>query len=143
MASGKGGKKSSRPLRPKPQVNQPAPITHAPVDNDLSIMPAPSPAMFVQPLTRSKSQPRLYKSSAIRLTVLPFLLTYGVVLPTLGFLWFWTEDDSPFRAAGIVLPLGLIGFGLVLLGTGILNVMHFRKVRYFSAEGEAGSAGAT
>ena len=56
--------------------------------------------------------------------MVPILLTLGVLLPTLGTLWFFTSEDSPFRALSIAVPISLIAGGTLVLVLGILNVMH-------------------
>ena len=109
---------------------EPAPMSD---EDDAVAVPAPTPDVFNRttsgaavPLRPNQAGTR--RSLSMRRTVVPILLTNGVMLPVLGALWFATEDDSPFRIPGIALPISLIGVGLVLLALGIANALALRHL---------------
>jgi hypothetical protein len=95
-------------------------------DDDAVIVPAPSVDAFIpkpaSPTLRTAAPPSLF----LRRTLIPILLTAGVMLPVLGGLWFTTEIDSPFRDAGIWVPCTLIIVGIALLALGLLNAIHVK-----------------
>jgi hypothetical protein len=62
----------------------------------------------------------------LRRTLIPIMLTAGVMLPALGGLWFTTDTTSPFRRSGEWVPFTLIGVGVLLLAVGLANAFHVR-----------------
>jgi hypothetical protein len=96
-------------------------------EDDSVAVPAPTHDVFTKP--RSSSYSRRARHSLFgRRTVVPILLTNGVLLPVLGGLWFLTEEDSPFRIPGIALPIALIVVGLLLLTLGLANALALRHL---------------
>jgi hypothetical protein len=64
----------------------------------------------------------------LRRTLIPIMLTAGLMLPTLGALWFMTDTTSPFRRVGDWVPFVLIGAGVMLLLLGLVNALHVRHL---------------
>jgi uncharacterized membrane protein YidH (DUF202 family) len=69
---------------------------------------------------------RVLQSMYLRRTLIPIMLTAGVMLPTLGGLWFTTDTTSAFRGTGEWVPFTLIGVGVLLLVLGLVNAFHVR-----------------
>ncbi|HEY7087512.1 MAG TPA: hypothetical protein VH518_05440 [Tepidisphaeraceae bacterium] len=131
-----------RPVPPPPQVHRrpvipiigsagahvldeaPTPLIE---DDDIVIVPAPTPDVFL-PRQRPAPPPRasLLASMRLRRTLIPILLTSGVMLPTLGILWFMTDEESPFRRVGMGVPVTLIVVGAVLLLLGLVNAFQVK-----------------
>jgi len=63
-----------------------------------------------------------------RQTIVPILLTTGVMFPVLAGLWCLTDVDSPFRKVGIWAPITLLSIGLVTLVLGFLNALQLREM---------------
>src|SRR5262245_41296130 len=99
------------------------------VDDDAVIAPAPTPDVFL-PKHRPAPPPRspLLRSMFLRRTLIPIMLTAGIMFPTLGLLWFTTDTTSPFRRAGDWVPFTLIGAGMVLLLLGLVNALHVKHL---------------
>jgi hypothetical protein len=108
---------------------EPLPIAD---DDDAVEVPAPTPDVFTRPKTTTYPARRDMAPTAQsiwgRRTVVPILITNGVMLPTLGGLWFLTDEDSPFRIPGIALPIALIAVGIILLALGLANAMALRHL---------------
>jgi len=103
----------------------------AAVSPEDDLVPVPPPAADVF-LPRSPA-PRPFSGSRLRWlelkrTLIPVLLSGGVMLAVLGCLWFMTEPDSPFRDSGIWLPWTLLGTGLGLFVVGLLNALQVRHL---------------
>ncbi|HWP41156.1 MAG TPA: hypothetical protein VNL70_09540 [Tepidisphaeraceae bacterium] len=104
-------------------------------EDDLVPVPPPSTEMFLPkpPASGASARSAVRRIELIR-TLIPILLTGGVMLAVLGGLWFTTEPDSPFRNSGIWLPWTLIGTGLVLFVVGLLNALHVRHLMQQQAD---------
>ncbi len=114
-----------QPPQPEPAPEQAMQIID---DDDSVIVPAPSPDVFLHkaPAPRPAHGPVL-QSLQLRRTLIPILLTNGVMLPVLGAAWFALGEDSRFRVVGPAVPITLIVVGVVLLGLGLLNVLQVRS----------------
>lgn len=124
----------SRPTLPEaistPPRNDPSDsFATSNVNDDLVMIPAPSPEQLAKPRATATHPKRPGHSHGLRRTIIPILLTYGVFLPVLGILWFTLDDSSPFRRLGPGLAIGLIGFGAILLLGGLLNVLHIKHLQ--------------
>jgi hypothetical protein len=107
-----------------------APVTD---EDDAVAVPAPTADVFQRSSTgaavpRRPNQAGTRRSLSMRRTVVPILLTNGLMLQVLGAMWFATDDDSPFRIPGIALPISLIAIGVVLLALGIANALALRHL---------------
>ena len=101
------------------------------VNADRVIMPAVTPDYLLakhRAAAARTAPPPMHQSLRVRRTIVPILLTLGLLLPLLGALWFLTDDDSPFRALNIAVPISLIAVGVILFILAILNIVHLAHV---------------
>lgn len=120
--------KPARVARPEapPLVVNDQPINQPLLEDDFVMMPAPDPSAFVS-TARFKRPATPSKSLFARRTIVPLLLTHGLLLLTLGGLWFLTDEDSIYRPLGAGTALAMIAGGAILLALGILNVLHLQR----------------
>lgn len=98
-------------------------------DDDSVIVPAPSPQALLPGTARRWTQDRnALRSLFFRRTMIPILLTCGLMLPSLGILWFMADVDSVVRRSGLWLPLTLIAMGAILLLLGVINMAQVRHL---------------
>lgn len=123
----------SRPAMPQlssADPAQPGAAAEGPLleDDDAVIVPAPSPDVFLRkhPVSAPQRHAPLMGSLALRRTLIPILLTAGLILPTLATLWFTTEEESPFRRPGVGLPITFVIVGVLLLGTAVVNMLQVK-----------------
>ena len=122
------------PHRPRP-ARPVAPPTPAPAqapqraDDDTAIVPPPDSSVFAAGY-RTRAAARLRHSGIfVRQTMIPILLTCGVMLPMLAALWFRLDDDSALRlGAGRWLPITLTCVGAVMLVLAVLNMLQVRHL---------------
>jgi hypothetical protein len=123
----------SRPVIPTTRKGAPIPneptLVPTPLvdDDDAVIVPAPTPDVFLpkhHPAPPARA--RLLASLALRRTLIPILLTSGLMLPALGIMWFMTGEESPFRKPGLGMPVTLITVGVVLLILGLVNALYVK-----------------
>src|SRR4051812_15209371 len=71
--------------------------THVNASEDLVAIAAPGPEAFLPKRNPSKvvAEQMRMKSLAYRRTIVPVLLTLGVLLPVLCLLWHQVDEDSP------------------------------------------------
>jgi hypothetical protein len=76
---------------------------------------------------RAPRQP-FYAGLFFRQTLIPILLTTGVLFSGLGVAWFLISPDSVFKSPpmGVWLPITLVSMGLGLLAFGVMNVLHVK-----------------
>lgn len=124
---------ASPPRRLRPAVPVIAQPTHSEPSYTTSVPAAPDDDIIPMPLDALPSQRRatsapvrkpVPQSLNFRRTLVPILLTLGVLLPALGGFWFFTDDDSPFKLLHIAVPVGLIFLGALMFVLGIFNAMH-------------------
>jgi len=92
------------------------------------ISPINIPAASASSAARRKGRSRqaILASLFVRRTLIPILLTLGVLLPVLGAVWFVVPAESPFKAVGQELPWAMLLIGPVFLVVGILNMLQVR-----------------
>jgi len=121
----------TRPLAPSRSA-RPADLTspeQSDADDDAVIVPAPTPDMFLPKRPApAPARPSLLQSMFLRRTLIPIMLTAGLMLITLGALWFMTDTTSPFRRPGEWVPFVLIAAGVMLLLLGLVNALHVRHL---------------
>src|SRR5262245_3163132 len=104
----------TRPLAPSRSARAADSISieQSDADDDAVIVPAPTPDVFLpRHPAPAPARPSVLQSMFLRRTLVPIMLTAGLMLPTLGALWFMTDTTSPFRRAGEWVPFVLIGAG--------------------------------
>jgi hypothetical protein len=95
-------------------------------DDDMMAAPAPDASVFApRRSTRDLVAERRLRN---RRTLIPILLTCGVLMPAVGALKWLRGAESPFSAWPVWAPLALIGFGIVLLSLSIANMMQVRQL---------------
>jgi len=98
----------------------------AAADDDMMAAPAPDASVFApRRSTRDLIAERRIHS---RRTLIPILLTCGVLMPAVGALKWLRGPDSPFAAWPIWAPLVLGGCGVVLLLLAMANMMQVRQL---------------
>jgi hypothetical protein len=98
----------------------------APADDDATVAPAPDlsalayrPRAYRPPLARAARRD-------VKQTMIPILLTTGVLLITFGVLKFFMGPDSPYAGLPIWLSAIAFGTGLLLLGAAVLTMLQVK-----------------
>ena len=111
---------------PDPLVPETPPAVEA---DDQMNAPAPTLETFVKkPHRPSGKSKMLDRSIETRRTLIPILLTMGVMLPVVGSLKWFTSAESPFAAWHPAAAGALILTGIVLLFFAILNMSQVQKM---------------
>lgn len=76
---------------------------------------------------RARQRQALLDSLFVRRTLIPILLTLGLLMPALGSAWFLLPPESPFKQSGSELPLAMLVIGPVFLVVAILNILQVRS----------------
>jgi hypothetical protein len=100
--------------------------TNAAAPADLASIGATSPATS-SARRRARQRQALLDSLSVRRTLIPILLTLGLLMPALGGAWFLLPAESPFKQSGSELPLAMLGIGPVFLVVAILNMLQVRS----------------
>jgi hypothetical protein len=87
-------------------------------------IPAPSSTSAAR--RRGRTREAILASLFVRRTLIPIMLTLGILLPVLGAAWFVMPVESPFKAVGQELPWAMLLIGPVFLVVGILNMLQVR-----------------
>jgi len=126
---GAGSKPRTRPARPElSHVEQQNPLRGAAgIDDDRVNVPPPTMDQFVKRKRSQRVANPKQTSLRHRQTMVPILLTTGVMFPVLAGLWCLTDVDSPFRKVGAWAPLILLTVGLVTLLLGLLNAFQLKE----------------
>jgi hypothetical protein len=102
------------------------------VDDDAVDMPAPPPEVFAPRAGRGAQAARrdpLRRAIHWRRTLIPVLLTLGLLMPALGGAWFvLVPDDSIFKLFRRTIPTVLLAVGPVLLILAIVNMIQVRAM---------------
>ena len=95
-------------------------------DDDAVIVPAPEPEVFAPHAPKVPTGPGGIRSLAFRRTVIPILLTCGVLLIGIGSLRWLGGPDSIFVDMSIPLSAALCGCGFFLLLVAVLNMLQVK-----------------
>ena len=95
-------------------------------DDDAVIVPAPEPEVFAPHAPKAPAGAGGIRSLAFRRTVIPILLTCGVLLIGIGSLRWVAGPDSVFAETSIPLSAALCGTGCFLLLVAMLNMLQVR-----------------
>ncbi len=108
-------------------------------DDDAVIVPAPEPGVFAPhaPSPRVASGPGGIRSLAFRRTVIPILLTCGVLLIGIGSLRWLGGPESIFADMSIPLSATLCGCGFFLLLVAVLNMLQVKGELDAAARGQS------
>lgn len=113
----------SRPAAPPIRPAMPNLTPPAPVRDQTADVPATASS---HSSARRNAPPPLYRRLSFRQTLIPILLTLGVLLPVLGMLPFVVSADSPLAAVQSGVAATFIVIGLAMLGLAIVNVIQVR-----------------
>lgn len=105
-----------------------APVARAAsqVDDDASVAPAPTPAQLGR--IHSGAPSALQSSLRMKRTLIPILLTLGVMLPVTGSLKWLAPRDSAFAAWSSGLAVAILVVGLCLLVAAVANMMQVKHM---------------
>jgi NADH:ubiquinone oxidoreductase subunit K len=108
---------------------EPEPEPEAIIDDDEdTIAAAPDASAFAPRAHVAKPvHTAIYANLFFRRTIIPIMLTCGVMLPAIG-LWSMLDHNAPLAAIGTTVEIFLIVTGAVLLGLGILNAFHVKRI---------------
>src|SRR4051794_5253929 len=94
--------------------------------DDMMAAPAPDASVFApRRSTRDLVAERRIHS---RRTLIPILLTCGLLMPAVGALKWLRGPEAPFATWPIWAPLVLVGCGIVLLLLAVANMMQVRQL---------------
>jgi hypothetical protein len=97
-----------------------------PEEDEVLSTPPPNPRVFApKRSTRALVEDRALEA---RRTVIPILLTCGVLLPVVGSLKWLAGDESPFGAWSVWVPIVLGVLGLAILALAVLNMLQVREM---------------
>jgi hypothetical protein len=95
-------------------------------DNDTLNVPAPPPEAFAPRPPRPRPQRELVsRTVGFKQTLIPILLTQGVLLPGIGAYLFSLGDESPL-VGHIWIPLSLLVIGFILLLFAALTMLQVK-----------------
>src|SRR5579884_4119663 len=110
------------PIRPQMPVEAP------PVDEDDAVIVPPPPASAFLPYRTPAVAGKRTGSLTLRRTVIPILLTCGVILLVLGTMPFFLSTDNPLSALPRWISLALWGTGLFLLALAVVNMLAVKQM---------------
>ncbi len=99
-------------------------------DGDAVIVPAPPPSVFAakpKPATPHAHRAAVLHTLGFKRTMVPILLTGGVLLPLFGALKFLRGDNSPFSGLPTWVMVLLLIAGAILLAFGVMNMLQIRQ----------------
>lgn len=109
---------ASAPTASIESASEPAP---APPD------PQAAPSAPRQSAAQLIARRQLLRRLNLRRTLIPVLLTFGVLFPVFGILQFLIDPDSPLSAHHAMwMPLSLFTFGAVMLALAVMNILYVR-----------------
>jgi hypothetical protein len=118
---------------PTPVVDEVPDTIPEMVEDEETIAAAPDASAFARREIRKPAHTPVYASLFFRRTMIPIMLTCGVMLPAIG-LWSMIDHNAPLAAVGTGVEVMLIVIGTVLLALGILNAFHVKHVLGMSAK---------
>lgn len=98
-------------------------------EDDVVIVPAPSPEVLAarpapRPVVR---QQHLVQRLEFKRTLIPILLTLGVICPFVGLMGYFVKATSPYaRLAEVWFSIPFTLTGLVMLGLGVMTMLQVR-----------------
>ena len=105
------------------------------IEDDDTIAAAPDASAFAPRASRKPAQVHLYANLFFRRTIIPILLTCGLMFPIIG-IWSMIDPNAPLAAIGTGVETLLIVMGLILFLLGVVNAFHVRHVLANAAKHE-------
>ena len=102
-------------------------VAHIVEDDDTLNMPAPTPDMIAyrRPAPPPRKRVHLSRTLGFKQTIIPVLLTMGVLLPAIAGWNFALGEESPIADAPWI-PLTLLGIGLIMLVLGVITMFQVK-----------------
>jgi hypothetical protein len=99
------------------------------IEDDETIAAAPDASAFAPRTHLQKKSARvsIYKNLFFRRTLIPILLTCGIMLPAIG-IWTLIDKTAPLAAVGKSVDMLLIVVGAILLALGLINALHVKYI---------------
>ena len=100
-------------------------------DDDAVMIPELAPDRIATASLYDPSRPKTRDASRglfFRRTMIPVLLTCGLMLPALAALWFATDPDHVVRGTGLWLPVTFVVLGAVFLLLAVVNMAQVRHI---------------
>jgi hypothetical protein len=125
----------STPVPPSPPTTpaDDSPFDHAPPDDDDAvIVPAPDQSVFAPkprsaPVARPARVP-VYQTLNFRQTIIPIMLTTGVLSIVLAAVRLALPEESFFAAVPMIVAIVLLVVGAILLAAAVLNMMQVKQM---------------
>ena len=97
-------------------------------DDDETIAAAPDASAFAPRVHVQKpAHTAIYAKLYFRRTIIPILLTCGVMLPGIS-LWSMLDHNAPLAAIGTTVEVFLMVIGAILLALGVVNALHVKHI---------------
>jgi hypothetical protein len=104
-----------------------AAVAHVVEDDDTLNLPAPSPELLAhRPAPPRPRRELLSRTIGFKQTLIPILLTMGVLMIGIAAWSFMLGEESPV-AGDVVIQLSLLAIGVVMLGFGVLTMFQVRS----------------
>jgi hypothetical protein len=102
-------------------------VAHIVEDDDTLNMPAPTPDMIAyrRPAPPPRKRVHLSRTLGFKQTIIPILLTMGVLLPAIAGWNFALGEESPIADA-VWIPLTLLGIGVIMLVLGVITMFQVK-----------------
>lgn len=102
-------------------------IAHVVEDDDTLNLPAPSPEMLAhRPLPSRAKKELISRTVGFKQTLIPILLTMGVMMAGIAAWSFALGEESPVAAAAWI-PMAVLGIGAVMLVLAVITMLQVRS----------------
>jgi NADH:ubiquinone oxidoreductase subunit K len=119
------------PVIPAELVQEEAPQSMVEMEeeeDEETIAAAPDASAFAPRASGHKpAHVAIYAKLFFRRTIIPILLTCGIMLPAIG-VWSMLDHNAPLAAVGTHVEILMIVVGAILLGLGIVNALHVKHI---------------
>ena len=117
----------STPDDPAAEEEEPQTIIEM-IEDEETIAAAPDASAFApRAHVQKPAHVSIYANLFFRRTLIPILLTCGLMLPAIG-IWTMTDPNAPLAAVGKSVDLLLIVVGAILLALGLINALHVKHI---------------
>jgi hypothetical protein len=101
-------------------------------DDDAALIPELAPERLASAsrygAARPTSRPGGTRSLYFRRTMIPILLTCGLIFAALAAMWFTSDHDHAVRRTGPWLPVALVALGAVFLLLAVINMAQVKHL---------------